>query len=229
MSDLTNNDNFNYVEDELLDVKNVADYFIAETFYCNIDWIGPTSSNNVKIWRPNNPEGRFRYILWDTDLGTGLIDPNAMLYYNLLGDILSPGYISVHALLIQNLLTNVDYATYFLNRYADLLNTSFHPDRTVELAYDLADDMRPEMARHFGKWGAPPINILGYQIAKSSNVAEWDIQVDSLALWMDQRPQIVRDHIQGMIGSPTQYDLTLNVKPAGAGYIKLNTIVPDLL
>lgn len=35
----------------MMDLQNMADYFIAETYYPNDDWMGGTN-NNLKLWRP---------------------------------------------------------------------------------------------------------------------------------------------------------------------------------
>ncbi len=226
-TDLSIDDNFNFIADNILDVNNVADYFITETYYANNDWIYSEGSNNVKIWRSNNPSGKFRYILWDTDLGLGLIDPVTSVTYNYLGDILSPSYTSVHSRIIQNLLSNQNYAEYFINRYADLMNTTFHPQNMESLAREMEADLEPEMARHFLKWNEGPISIFGLTIATSTNVSEWKNNVDVMVNWCDQRPQIMRDHIQNMIASPNQVAITLESEPLEAGKIKINSIVPD--
>lgn len=227
--DLTQQVNFEYVASELIDVENVADYFITETFYCNVDWIYENASNNVKIWRTHTPESRWRYVLWDTDLGLGLMNSEALLQYNYLGTILSPTTTSVHARIIRRLLTNDPYAIYFINRYADLLNTSFHPENMRKKAYALRDDLYPEMARHFDLWDHGPISIFNTNVARSTNVDEWLANIDTMLMWTDQRPQIVRNHIQSMIASPGQPDLTLDVEPVSAGSIHLNSITPDSL
>ena len=41
-----------------------------ETFVGNIDW----PANNNKFWRSRNGEGKWRWILYDTDTGYGLWD-----------------------------------------------------------------------------------------------------------------------------------------------------------
>ncbi len=230
-NDLSDDSTFKYVSDNLIDVENVADYFIAETFYCNVDWVSEISSNNVKYWKSKDEEGKWRYILWDTDLGTGLLFFDALLDYNYLGDILGPTYTSVHPTIIKNLLTNQAYLDYFNTRYADLLNTNFHPTVTEKLVRKMEADLDPEMARHFGKWNEGSINIFGFteDIARSTDLASWRLNVDTLISFTDQRPQKVRDHLQSMFGYVSQVNVTLKVDPPGAGYIKINTIVPDSL
>ena len=48
--------------DSTWDLKNVMDYFSAETYFNNGDWIGDWT-NNIKIWRPTSPVGKFGSII----------------------------------------------------------------------------------------------------------------------------------------------------------------------
>ena len=66
----TSSDFYNKVDEEL-DLKNFADYFIAETYYNNGDWLGEWT-NNIKIWKPKIDGGKWKYMLIDTDYGFGL-------------------------------------------------------------------------------------------------------------------------------------------------------------
>ncbi len=76
----------NHLEDDenyetiqtFIDVENFTDYLISEIFYANTDW----PHNNVRYWRlktdgyePGSPpghDGRWRWMLFDLDLGFGL-------------------------------------------------------------------------------------------------------------------------------------------------------------
>ncbi len=52
---------------KLMDVDQFIDYHVIEIFADNGDWPG----NNVKFWRPKTPDGKWRWILYDTDCGFG--------------------------------------------------------------------------------------------------------------------------------------------------------------
>jgi len=66
---LVGDENFNYVA-LLLDIDNFIDYQIVEIYCANIDW----PANNNKFWRPRSTDGKWRWILFDTDTGYGLWD-----------------------------------------------------------------------------------------------------------------------------------------------------------
>ena len=51
----------------LMDMDEYIDYQILQQFIANVDWPG----NNTKMWRLKD-NGRFRWIMFDTDFGFGL-------------------------------------------------------------------------------------------------------------------------------------------------------------
>lgn len=229
-SDLAVDSTYAYVRDSLIDVVNVADYFITETFYSNFDWVGEAGSNNIKFWRTHTPAGKWRYVLWDTDLGTGLANSIITYDYDHLGEIL--GYTnSNHIKVLTGLLENPGYENYFINRYADLVNTTFHSSVTNELVDQIVDEMTPEMARHFAMWGNPvPINIFGIlDIGRAYDVPSWLNEVNALRDFINNRPVYALNFVESNFGMTKQVDVTLDVYPENAGTIQMNTIVPDSL
>lgn len=225
--DLTIQENFDYVSEYWVDPVNMCDYFIVETFYANIDWIGNNGSNNIKFWRTHSPQTPWRYILWDTDLGLNFVDP-FQYQWTFFSDIMA--YSSNHIRVLSNLLANAEYENYFINRYADMLNTRFHPNNTNALVDEIVAEMSPEMDRHFTLWGQAPIVIFGFiNIGRASNTTEWMNEVNIVKDFLNQRPQYAFDDIESYFGMNGQVDVTLNVDPPGAGTIKISTIVPDSL
>jgi len=228
-SDLSLDSNYNKVKDSL-DIRNFTDYYIAELYYGNVDWLSDSTSNNIKFWRVNDPVGKWRYVLWDTDLGTGLFGSIANVSYDLMGTLLNaPAPINPHVLILQSIIDNAAYKKYFINRYADLVNTTFQYDRVAAIANEMADDIEPEMARHFNKWAGQIQLFLGLWVARSTDVPTWKNEIDSLLFFMEKRPALVRDHIESNFSLTKQVDITLKVQPEGAGVIKINTIIPDEL
>ena len=73
---LSNNDpgNATYYKEasKLMDMDEYIDYQIFQQFIANTDWPG----NNTKMWRLKN-NGRFRWIMFDTDFGLGYQGTNA--------------------------------------------------------------------------------------------------------------------------------------------------------
>nr|MCU0430869.1 CotH kinase family protein [Cytophagaceae bacterium] len=67
--DMTNSLQYKFVADSF-DIPNMIDYFASQIYISNWDW----PQNNVKFWRQNNGDRKFRYILWDTDLSLGIFN-----------------------------------------------------------------------------------------------------------------------------------------------------------
>jgi hypothetical protein len=169
-------------------------------------------------------------VLWDTDLGLSLFDGTSVnCPDNLFGQIIDPVITSpsLHVVMLKSLLKSTIFKNYFINRYCDLMNTVFHPDSVLQVVHKFRDEMKPEMARHFSRWNGGPITIFGqWQVARATDVPSWLNEIDTLEAFVNCRPYSVRDSLQNHFSLSKQVDVTLDVSPAGAGKIHLNTIDP---
>lgn len=221
---------------KLIDIENYSDYFITETYYNNWDWIWTDyanksqATNNIKFWRGTNPVTKWRYVLWDTDLGMGLFDGAAVnCPQNLFGTITDPVITdpSYHVIMLRSMLQNSTFKNHFVNRYCDLMNTVFHPDTVLAKINEVRTELQPEMARQFNRWNGGPITIFGvWDVGRSVDVPTWLNEIDTLEEFVNCRPYSVRDSLQAEFNLTKQVDVTLDVSPAGAGKIHLNTIDP---
>jgi hypothetical protein len=193
----------------VLDLKNYADYFAAETFYNNGDWIGDWT-NNIKLWRSNEVGGKWKYFLYDTDFGLGL---NGSVNDNRLSSAINPASFSYISEMFDKITDNPNFKRYFINRYADLINTIYLPSNMSDEIDHFKDSMSYDMTAHFAKWG--------------SNSATWQSKINSMITFVNARPNIVRDQIKTVFGLTAKVTLTLNVSPAGAGRIEISTITPE--
>jgi hypothetical protein len=222
-NDMTLDSNYNKAK-SILDIENFCDYFITQTYIVNYDWLG-SYTNNIKFWRPSDPPGKWRYVLWDTDLsmgygqswGSGTSDEDH------LNKTIDPPTDNPHSSMLKSLLENAEFRDYFVNRYADLMNTMFQPAEMRQNANKMRDEMHPEMERHFNRWGnTSPASWVG----RSDNVPEWEAEIESMLAFNDSRLGYARDHVQDQFGLAKQVELTLDVSPAAAGKIKISTISP---
>ncbi len=222
-SDMTIPANYDTVKNYLLDIQNITDYFAAEIYYSNPDWLG----NNIKFWRKTNPPSPWRYILWDTDGGLGLFSNVAdnLLPFVTNSDTTSMYFPNPHAYIMGSMFRNLNFRNYFINRYADLMNTTFHPNNLGGLAQSMYNTMAPEMTRHFNLWGNPTTNPYGFGACQDST--EWAGEFQLLMDFIYDRPQYARQWVQNEWNLPNQVSVVLDVQPAGAGKILMNTIYPD--
>ncbi len=197
---------------QMWDMKNFTDNFVAETYTCNEDYIGQWT-NNIRFWRPRQPGGKFRYIMNDLDAGFGLY---GFCYFNTLDTVLHPIVANHQTDLLNAMLNNPVYKNYFINRYADLINTIYLPAAVNSLIASFRDSLAPDMdAFQFAKWG--------------SSDAAWRASIADAISFANCRPGNARNYIQSEFSMTSQVILTLNASPVGAGRIQISTITPTTL
>ncbi len=199
--------------DEKFDLKHYSDYIIAESFMGNVDWPG----NNIKIYRSDKTKNRWRFGLIDLELS---MQPNGWssctdnhIAYMRSQDPANP-YIHIW----QRSISNNEYLRYFINRYADLLNTSYQSDTLLYFENKFYNSMVQDMPDEYQRWG-DPTNIPGQMDAFFNNHLIFRQQLMC-------RGEIVRSNLQSEFNLEKQIDLNLDVFPQNTGLIKLNTIQP---
>ncbi len=219
-NDLSLPEHYNYIKTQM-DVDNFADYNIAQIFADNTDWPG----NNIDFWRlrtaeyiPNAPlghDGRWRWMMFDTDFGFGLYGGSyAHNTLEFATDPNGPGWPNPpwSTFLLRKLLTNDEFKLHFINRFADLLNTTFIPARMVEIINNMKQAIAPEIPAHIHRWKAP------------SSLAAWNNNVNVMVTFANQRPSYQRTHIRQFFGIVGNVNVTLDADNQDGGYIRINSI-----
>jgi hypothetical protein len=207
--------NSDYFEktDKIFDLKHYTDYVIGESFMGNTDW----PNNNIKIYRSDKTQQRWRFCLIDLELS---MQPNGWSsctdnHIRFMKDQNPDNpYINIWLRSIKN----NEYLRYFINRYADLLNTTYEKDTLLKFESKFYNSMVQEMPNEFERWGDPN-DISGQMQIFNSN---HQIFRDQLAC----RGEEVRADLLNEFDLEKYIDLELDVYPENAGSIKLNTIQP---
>lgn len=212
--------NYNYIKTQM-DTESFSDYYISNIYLQNIDWPG----TNIEYWRkrtsayvPNAPyghDGRWRWAFHDLDdtfavptddIGYNTLalatDPNGTDYPN-------PAW---STFILRKLLVSPTYKNDFINRFADLMNTTFLPARVVGLIDSMKSVIEPEMPEHIARWKMP------------AEMDNWEFYLNQERDFANQRPAFQRDHIRAKFGITSNINANLNVSDAAHGYIKINTI-----
>ncbi len=194
----------------MLNIENYVDYIIAETYFCNGDWSNGWI-NNTKFWHDDTPGGKWNFLLMDMDFGMGLAGngPNDD-YINTAGD---EGWYTDQ--IFSKIIQNETFRKYFINRYADLMNSAFQPERVNTMANEMRDEITPIFERHCQRWGTDFGSL------------QW--AVDGRLDWNAQRVDGSRTVVQNHFNLENQVTINLDVVPAGAGRIHISTIEPDEL
>jgi hypothetical protein len=198
--------------DKRLDLKNYTDYIAAELWYGNTDWI----YNNMKIARTRSTDNKWRFFLQDVEWGLGgWTDYNANMFDWFQYAIQPNMYYDIHS----NLMQDSTYRNYFINRYADLMNTTLHQNTYTPIINQMYQELLPEMPRHFALWTG--------DVAGGMNTYTYN--KDVILGQFNNRNTAVRNQMLTYYNLSNKVNVTLNTIPAGAGYIKISTIVPDSL
>jgi hypothetical protein len=116
-------------------------------------------------------------------------------------------------------LQNNRFKNYFINRFADQMNTVYLPSRLLELENDMFNRTVSEMANEYARWGDP------------NNVqAQVDAFYQYHLIFSEDllcRPENMRNHIQSSFSLPQQVSVNLDVYPSNAGKIEISTITPN--
>ena len=168
----------------LMDVEQFLNYQIAEIYSANADWPG----NNLKLWRPLTPEGRWRWMLFDTDFGFGG-NANSQYFSNTLAlatDPNAPGWPNPpwSTYLFRSLLTNDGFRHTFIQRLAAHMSTTFEPERTLAVIDSLQANVAPEIPRHKQRW-----------TQSISFGPSWQALVNIMRDFATARPAAVRGHV----------------------------------
>jgi len=212
--------NYNYIKTQM-DTESFNDYHITNIYLQNVDWPG----TNIEFWRkrtasyePNAPygqDGRWRWAFHDLDDTFAL--PTDDIGLNTLALATAPNGPEYpnpawSTFILRKLLVSPVYKNEFINRFADLMNTTFLASRVVGLIDSMKSTIEPEILEHIGRWKMP--------VEKD----DWEYYLDQERDFANQRAAFQRNHIRSQFAIASNINATLNVSDVNAGYIKMNTI-----
>jgi len=212
-NDMSVTDNWEYVKTRL-DYRSLSDYIHINSYVVCSDWI----NWNVGWWRGTNPEGEHKkwgYTLWDEDAtfahyinytGVPGISPYTSPCYpeGLTSDP------EQHIVMLNHLLDNEEFKTYHVNRYIDLYNSAFLPDRMIDYLTSIEEYMAPEMVNQVARWGG--------------SVAQWENNVNKIKNFVTNRHSYLPSGLNSCYDLNGPYEVNLVVDPPQAGRIRINSM-----
>lgn len=207
---LADNANYEYAASQI-DIDNFIDYQLSQIYFNNRDWPG----NNIKFWRPHTEDGKWRWILFDTDFGFGIWNVNDYKL-NTIEFALEPngpGWPNPpwSTFVLRQLVKNQTFKNKFVNRFADMLNTTFVAENVIAKIDSIAELIQPEIARNYERWNNP--NPIRFQNA-----------VQTMRVFGENRVEYVQSHINQELVHAGIFEVTVSNSPSEGGAIKLNTI-----
>ena len=226
LQDLSLDTNYHEIT-ELLDITSLVDYFCVNTSAVCKDWL----VYNTAVWRGFNPEGthhKWGYTLWDLDATFGFyinysgvpdIGPTAepcdIVDYD--PDFFPPAQFDGkgHVRLLEDLRENAEFEQFYLSRYTDLYNTTFNCENMLFKLDSMIAIIEPEMEMHANRW--------------YGTYDEWYSNYQDLRTWISMRCEDLYTGMSTCYSLTGPYEVTFNVEPAEAGYLKVNTLEHHVL
>jgi hypothetical protein len=203
---------YNYI-DQHIDVQEFINYLVAEIYFANTDWPG----NNMKFWRDASVDGKFRWILWDTDFGFALYEGSSWSTHPTLNfatatngpDWPNPPWSTLH---IRMLLENPIFRARFIQTMNTALNTTFHPDRVISIINQFQSRIAAEMPYHKTRWWG--------------DMNSWNYEVQRLRDFATLRNTFMRQHMAEFFGLNGTVNISTEVKQ-GEGKLRLNEVTAE--
>ncbi|NUY80130.1 putative Ig domain-containing protein [Flavobacterium sp. MAH-1] len=213
---LSNQADYDHVVTQL-DPESFADYYIANIFFDNSDWPG----NNQQFWRKRTSQyeptadygadGRFRWVFHDMDdtfsFGTDDYNHNNLQIATSIGPV-NPDW---STLWLRRMLQNEGFKNYFINRFADMMNSHYLPANVIAKLNAMKDGIFAELPAHTQRWSA-------------FDMGDFDWYMNYETDFANQRPAFQRNHIRNKFSIANNITATLNVSDNDHGYIKINTL-----
>jgi len=199
-----------------IDLDSYFSYQAFQIFIDNRDWPG----NNIKFWRNTQPGGKWRWILYDTDFGFGIWDPNSYTF-NTLDFALQldgPGWPNPpwSTFLFRKLIENSSFKDRFINTYCDLLNTVFLPSYLSQVLDSISTSVEHIIPLHKERW---------YNNGNWPNSAiDWESKILNMDYFAQQRRTWAILHLTNRFNLPGLAQVTINQNSENGGKVKLNSL-----
>jgi hypothetical protein len=216
LNSLANQTHYDYIKTQM-EVDNYAAYYASEIYFANTDWPG----NNIKYWRFQGENTRWRWFLYDTDFGFNLwggVKDNSASSDNIAWALNDREYQDWEeskansprsTFLFRMMMQNQEFENLFVVTMADFLNTYFVADRVK----DHIDSLRALVT--------PGLN---YQWSSdfSGGANEWTFadNISSMRRFAEDRPANVFSQLRSHFNLSST---TLDIETIGTGKVKLTS------
>jgi hypothetical protein len=214
-NDLSRKVNYDKVK-TMIDIDNFATYQCTEIFFGNQDWPG----NNMKWWRSRTEEGKWRWIVFDTDAGLG-----AWVGYtdNTLFTATQPdGPESDEdtwpnppwsTFILRNLLKNEEFENFFIAKLCDLLATNFDPEVSIPWVDVRAEPLMAEIPNHYERWELEPFY--------------WFKHIRDIKYFLEKRPDAVLEHFREFFDLDKLHMLHIDTENRGGNIYINNQVIRE--
>lgn len=166
-SDMTKKSNYEYAKNNM-DLDSYIDFYIA------MSYVGNRDVTNVKFYKSEELDGKWRWIFFDEDFAFDALYVPCSLEFMLNPDG-SGMWNQIRTDMIRNLLKNPDFLDVFLSRYGYFLRTTFSAKSVLSRLNYFEDLVEPQIKRNCERWNF------------TVGVYEW--YIENLKLFVNDRKQ----------------------------------------
>ena len=174
--------------DSQIDLQELANYWVVETFYDQFDPI------NIKFYKTK--EGKWRWILFDLDQSFFSYS-YTRIKWNL------PFYPYAHGnnyylntTLMNRLIKNPKFRELYIKTWAEHLKTTFKPDRLNKILDKMVNEIKSEMPYHIKRW----VNESYVGMYTLHSMSEWNYNISYFKKQLKERYNIALNNIKGGLG-----------------------------
>lgn len=180
----------------LLDIRNYINYRVFQIYLSNRD-----SRGNIRYWNSKDLDGKFRMILYDTDLSFGTASRKYLekCLSSKRTDWFNPKWSTFY---LRKLMQNDAFKNDFINQMAHLMNTAIHRDTIIAAVDKLEGIYKDELPRN-GKLLASHLK----RVPLSEEV--WLEKVDHFRMYAKLRQQHLRPEIVKILAPHGMYTLKI--------------------
>lgn len=179
-NDFSSNEKINEL-DKKIDIDNYLNYHISEIYFDNQDMSG-----NTRYWKKKSEEGRWSWLLFDTDLsfsisGSKGYKTNTLEQFTTYSDEKWP---NPHwaTFIIRKLLMNDSIKQVYITKTLDFLNTCYSSQNVQYKMDSIANLIESEVPDHSLRW--------------SRKTKYWHKTLDVMRGFAENRPFYLRKHLQ---------------------------------
>ena len=202
--------------DQIADTKNYTDYIISQIFSANTSW-----GHNISCFRKRSQNGRWRWLLHDYDRGFNLSNVSSIDMSWATATNGQPSENPAWAtLFLRRMLENENFKQRFIDRFAEHLYVTYHPQTINKKVNDHKQLIVNEMPYQIDRWKG---TMSSYGDAIPS-FAYWESEVEKLKQFGVQRNAHMWNNLNSFFNLNGLTSLSLDVSDNNHGTIRLHEI-----
>lgn len=209
--DLSKPEDLKYV-DKKIDIDNYITYNIAQIYTGNGD-----AGGNIRYYKSMRDTAKWRWIFYDLDHAMNVNSSKDYLHNSLIDFTTykderwpNPPW---STLIIRKLFENDSIKNFYINRYLDLVNTTFKKERALGLLEKLEKEVEEEIDYHLKRW----------KVTRK----RYDKSFNDIRIFAEKRPQKLIEHLDERFELGETYHLKIVCDDPTKGHVQLNSLKLD--